>query len=128
MTKQTMLLVASAIFLTANVFGAKHAYACSVTGGRHTVGMTRVETALLLDAGTTCSIGRSPCKDGCKLQSVRVVSNPRHGVLKRISTFRYRYVPAKNFRGTDEYAVHWCEFKPQDPHACYTVYYSAIVR
>lgn len=100
---------------------------CSSDGGIHTVGMTQVAQTLRLDHGTDCTVSRRPCPE-CAIQSATLTSRPAHGSVSQPRKYRFRYTPSKSYSGQDSFSVRWCERKPSDPHACYTVTYSAIVK
>lgn len=122
-TLANILLVATAyVLLTSSAFAR-----CSSDGGIHTVGMTQVAQTLRLDRGTDCTVSRRPCPE-CAIQSATLTSRPAHGSVSQPSKFRFRYTPSKSYTGQDSFSVRWCERKPSDPRACYTVTYSTVVK
>ena len=121
-------IIASILIAAACVLLSNSAFArCSSDGGVHTVGMTQVAQTLRIDRGTNCTVKRTPCS-ACALISAGLTSKPAHGTISQDGKYRYRYKPSKSYTGPDSFSVRWCEQKPSDPHACYTVTYSAVVR
>lgn len=126
MKVKVLLATVAFAFIVSGLLANPAIAGCRSSAGLHSVGMTQVSQTLEIDRGTGCTVSRTPCTE-CALQSASLASKPAHGSISQQGKYRFRYAPSKSYTGQDSFSVRWCEKKPSDPHACYTVTYSAVV-